>query len=55
MTTDSLHRDGRVSQPAKGSMFKGPFHLPRMLWMCWRLLEEGTARPPRATETPKDA
>ena len=35
-----LHRDGSISQPAKGSMFKGPFHLPRMLWYCWRLLEE---------------
>jgi len=34
-----LHRDGRVSQPAKGNMFKGPFHLPRMLWCCARLLE----------------
>ncbi|HEY2573061.1 MAG TPA: AGE family epimerase/isomerase [Verrucomicrobiaceae bacterium] len=33
-----LHRDGTVSQPAKGSLFKGPFHLPRMLWYCWRLL-----------------
>ncbi len=32
-----LHRDGRVSQRAKGNMFKGPFHLPRMLWYCWRL------------------
>jgi len=27
-----LHRDGSVSQPAKGNMFKGPFHLPRALW-----------------------
>lgn len=35
-----LRRDGSVSQPAKGSMFKGPFHLPRMLWICWRLLDE---------------
>jgi N-acylglucosamine 2-epimerase len=34
-----LHRDGSVSQPAKGNMFKGPFHLPRMLWYCWGLLE----------------
>lgn len=34
-----LHRDGSPSQPAKGSLFKGPFHLPRMLWYCWRLLE----------------
>ena len=29
-----LHRDGRLSQPAKGNLFKGPFHLPRMLWFC---------------------
>jgi N-acylglucosamine 2-epimerase len=33
-----LHRDGRVSQRAKGNMFKGPFHLPRMLWFCHRQL-----------------
>lgn len=35
-----LHRDGSVSQPAKGNMFKGPFHLPRMLLLCWQLLTE---------------
>ncbi len=34
-----LHRDGSISSRAKGSLFKGPFHLPRMLWLCWRLLE----------------
>ena len=33
-----LHRDGSVSVPLKGNMWKGPFHLPRMLWYCWRLL-----------------
>ena len=33
-----LHRDGSVSQPAKGNLYKGPFHLPRMLWYCHRLL-----------------
>lgn len=33
-----LHRDGRVSQPAKGNLYKGPFHLPRMLWYCHRVL-----------------
>lgn len=33
-----LHRDGTLAQPAKGNMFKGPFHLPRMLWYCWQLL-----------------
>ncbi|MFO0875870.1 MAG: AGE family epimerase/isomerase [Gemmataceae bacterium] len=35
-----LHRDGRISVPLKGNLWKGPFHLPRMLWYCWRLLEE---------------
>ena len=35
-----LRRDGTVSQTAKGNFFKGPFHLPRMLWYCLRLLEE---------------
>ncbi len=29
-----LHRDGSVSQRAKGNLYKGPFHLPRMLWYC---------------------
>ncbi|MCP5557459.1 MAG: AGE family epimerase/isomerase [Verrucomicrobiaceae bacterium] len=38
-----LHRDGTVSQPAKGNLFKGPFHLPRMLWYCQRLLGETDA------------
>ena len=31
-----LRRDGTVSQSAKGNMFKGPFHLPRMLAYCWK-------------------
>ena len=35
-----LHRDGRVSVPLKGNMWKGPFHLPRMQLICWKLLEE---------------
>jgi N-acylglucosamine 2-epimerase len=35
-----LHRDGRLSTSLKGNLWKGPFHLPRMLWYCWRLLEE---------------
>jgi N-acylglucosamine 2-epimerase len=33
-----LRRDGSVSQFAKGNMYKGPFHLPRMLWYCWKEL-----------------
>ncbi len=35
-----VHRDGRVSSPLKGNMWKGPFHLPRMQWYCWRLLTQ---------------
>ena len=35
-----LHRDGRISTTLKGNMWKGPFHLPRMLWYCWKLLED---------------
>jgi N-acylglucosamine 2-epimerase len=35
-----LHRDGSVSLPVKGSMWKGPFHLPRALLQCLELLEE---------------
>ena len=34
-----LHRDGRISVPLKGNQYKGPFHLPRMQWYCWQLLE----------------
>jgi N-acylglucosamine 2-epimerase len=33
-----LHRDGRISTRLKGNMWKGPFHLPRMQWYCWKLL-----------------
>ena len=39
-----LHRDGTVAQPAKGNIFKGPFHIPRMMiksyQLCNLLLEE---------------
>ena len=31
-----LHRDGSLSQRAKGNLFKGPFHLPRMLLQGWQ-------------------
>ena len=34
-----LHRDGTVSQTAKGNLFKGPFHLPRQEWYCMKILE----------------
>ncbi|MBS1681252.1 MAG: AGE family epimerase/isomerase [Bacteroidetes bacterium] len=35
-----LHRDGTLAQPAKGNLFKGPFHLPRQEWYCAQLLDE---------------
>lgn len=35
-----LHRDGTVAQPAKGNIFKGPFHVPRMLIKSFMLCEE---------------
>ena len=33
-----LHRDGSVSHTQKGSMWKGPYHLPRCLILCDRIL-----------------
>jgi N-acylglucosamine 2-epimerase len=35
-----LHRDGRISTPLKGNLWKGPFHLPRMQLKCWQVLEQ---------------
>lgn len=35
-----LHRDGRVSVPLKGNLWKGPFHIPRMYLMVWNIFEE---------------
>lgn len=35
-----LHRDGTVAQPAKGNLFKGPFHIPRMMIMGYILCDE---------------
>ncbi len=35
-----LHRDGSVAQPAKGNIFKGPFHIPRMMIRSWMLINE---------------
>ncbi len=34
-----LHRDGSVSVELKGNLWKGPFHLPRMLWFCCKTLQ----------------
>lgn len=33
-----LHRDGSVAQPAKGNLFKGPFHIPRMMIKSHQLI-----------------
>lgn len=35
-----LHRDGSVAQSAKGNIFKGPFHIPRMLVKSTMLIGE---------------
>lgn len=35
-----LHRDGTVAQPAKGNLYKGPFHIPRMMIMGYMLCQE---------------
>ena len=35
-----LHRDGSVAQDAKGNLFKGPFHIPRMLVLASKLCNQ---------------
>ena len=37
-----LRRDGSLSTSLKGGMWKGFFHTPRALWLCWRLLGQMT-------------
>ena len=34
-----LHRDGTVSHTQKGSLWKGPYHLPRCMMLCELILE----------------
>ena len=34
-----LHRDGSVAQPAKGNIFKGPFHIPRMMVKAYTIIK----------------
>lgn len=38
-----LHRDGRISVPLKGNLWKSPFHLSRMQLVCWQALAEMTS------------
>ena len=35
-----LQRDGTVAQPAKGNLYKGPFHIPRMMIKGYMLCQE---------------
>ncbi len=44
-----LHRDGTVSHEQKGSLWKGPYHLPRCLILCEKILA-AAERGERATE-----
>ena len=43
-----LDREGRVTHRFKGGPYKGCFHVPRALWLCWNLLgdwpDPGAAR-----------
>ena len=36
----SAHHPGTISQPAKGNLFKGPFHIPRMMTKGYALCQE---------------
>lgn len=38
-----LHRDGTVALSAKGTMWKGVFHLASSMWQCLQLLKPGSA------------
>lgn len=35
-----LHRDGTPAQTAKGNLYKGPFHIPRMMTKAYMLCQE---------------
>ncbi len=35
-----FHRDGRLSTEIKGNYWKGPFHIPRMLFTSWKLIDK---------------
>ena len=35
-----LDRNGRVSSPLKGNLWKGPFHMPRMQLVCGHLIQD---------------
>ena len=37
-------REGRVTHRFKGGPYKGCFHVPRALWLCWELLRNWPSR-----------
>jgi len=39
-----LHRDGTISVPLKGNIWKGPFHIPRMYLKAWKICEDILAK-----------
>ena len=39
------HRNGAVVSRAKGNMWKGPFHVPRMMHQCARIADEVLEKP----------
>jgi len=41
-----LDRAGNVTHRFKGGPYKGCFHVPRALWLCWRLLQKLEKSPP---------
>jgi len=43
-----LHRDGTLALPAKGSMWKGVFHVASALWQCLTLLDTTCAEEKRS-------
>ncbi|MCA8973610.1 MAG: AGE family epimerase/isomerase [Planctomycetes bacterium] len=47
-----LHRDGSRASSLKGNLWKGPFHLPRMQLLAWRLCEELAAHGPDRVPEP---
>ncbi len=42
-----LDRAGNVTHRCKGGPYKGCFHVPRSLWLCWRLLQKLEKSPPK--------
>ena len=42
-----LDRAGHVTHRLKGGPYKGCFHVPRALWLCWRLLQKLEESPPK--------